>query len=249
MSFDCIKEYKELSGKKDMKVVLIHGQSHKGTTYHMGRLLAEKLAEGENIREFFLPRDLNHFCIGCYACIEDETHCPWWSEKEVIIDALEQADLFIFTSPNYCMGPSAAMKSFLDLMFDNWMVHRPKEWMFQKRAVILCSSAGASSKGVTKLIKQSLFYWGIPYIKAYSLPVHAMNWEMVDEKTRAKIEKKITDLATKIRCVEKPRIGIKTKMMFFVMGRMHAAGWDASPTERQYWQQRGWLDRQRPWKG
>ena len=46
-----------------MKIVLIHGQTHKGTTYHMGRVLAEKLTDNKNITEFFLPRDLNHFCV------------------------------------------------------------------------------------------------------------------------------------------------------------------------------------------
>lgn len=43
----------------------------------MGRILADKLAEEEDIIEFFLPRDLNHFCLGCYSCIEDETKCPF----------------------------------------------------------------------------------------------------------------------------------------------------------------------------
>ena len=47
-----------------MKIVLIYGQNHKGTTYHMGRMLAEKLTTAENIKEFFLPQSLNHFCSG-----------------------------------------------------------------------------------------------------------------------------------------------------------------------------------------
>lgn len=54
-----------------MKIVLIHGQNHKGSSYHIGRLLAEQFTESE-VSEFFLPRDLEHFCIGCYNCIEDE---------------------------------------------------------------------------------------------------------------------------------------------------------------------------------
>lgn len=127
-----------------MKIVLIHGQNHKGCTCHMGRMLAESLADKADVTEFFLPRDMNHFCLGCYSCIENEEKCPFWAEKKVILDALEQAELFIFTTPNYCLAPSGAMKSFLDLMFDCWMVHRPKEWMFKKRAVVISASAGAS---------------------------------------------------------------------------------------------------------
>ena len=34
-----------------MKITLIHGQNHKGSTYHIGRMLAEKL--GGEITEFF----------------------------------------------------------------------------------------------------------------------------------------------------------------------------------------------------
>ena len=54
-----------------MKIVLIHGQNHKGSTYNIGRMIAEKISGGENPVEFFLPRDLNHFCTGCYACVEE----------------------------------------------------------------------------------------------------------------------------------------------------------------------------------
>lgn len=30
-----------------MKIAIINGQNHKGTTYHMGKTFAEKLAGGE----------------------------------------------------------------------------------------------------------------------------------------------------------------------------------------------------------
>lgn len=231
-----------------MKIVLIHGQNHKGSSYHMGRMLADKLAEEANITEFFLPRDLNHFCLGCYSCIEDEAKCPYWSDKKVILDSLEQADLFIFTTPNYCLAPSGAMKSFLDLMFDYWMVHRPKDWMFTKRAVVISASAGASCKKAMQPIKDSLFYWGVPYIKTYGLPIQAMNWNMVKPERKAKIEKRISRIATKIDCSNPPRIGIKTKFFFNIIKLTHVKGWDSSPLEQVYWQERGWLEKARPWK-
>ena len=34
-----------------MKVVIIHGQSHKGSTYHIAHMLAVKISE--DIKEFF----------------------------------------------------------------------------------------------------------------------------------------------------------------------------------------------------
>ena len=43
-----------------MKIVIIHGQSHKGSTYRIARMLAEKIVG--DIEEFFLPRDFGEFC-------------------------------------------------------------------------------------------------------------------------------------------------------------------------------------------
>jgi multimeric flavodoxin WrbA len=214
----------------------------------MGRLLADKIAAEDEITEFFLPKNLNHFCLGCYSCIEDEAKCPYWSEKKVILDAMEQADVFIFTTPNYCLAPSASMVAFLDLMFDCWMVHRPKEWMFEKRAVIFSTSAGAPNNSVIKTVKNSLSGWGIPFIKSYGIAVQAENWGMVKDEKKAKIEKNISKLAMKLLYDKKPYVGLKTRFMFSMMGKMHKAGWDASPVEKQYWEERGWLNNERPWK-
>ena len=68
-----------------MKIVMIHGQNHKGSTYNIGRMIANKIGREEDIVEFFLPRDLNHFCAGCYTCIDDVTKCPFYEEKNKIM--------------------------------------------------------------------------------------------------------------------------------------------------------------------
>lgn len=101
-----------------MKIVMIHGQNHKGSTYTIGRMIANKINCEENVVEFFLPRDLNHFCVGCYACIRDVTKCPFYEEKNKIMTEVESADILIFTTPTYCLRASAPMKSFIDLTFN-----------------------------------------------------------------------------------------------------------------------------------
>ncbi len=231
-----------------MKIAIIHGQNHKGSSYHMGRKLAEKLTQKENIIEFFLPRDLNYFCLGCYACLEDESRCPFWTEKKAIIDAMEQADLLIFTTPNYCLAPSASMKAFLDMMFDAWMIHKPKEWMFRKRAVLFSAAAGASCRDVFRVMKHSLSGWGIPEIKTYGVPVHAMNWEGISSKEKDAILRKLDSMANGLKNKGFPKIHLSTKLNFYFARLLHQKGWDSSPSERTYWQERGWLDRERPWK-
>ena len=58
-----------------MKIVIIHGQSHKGSTYNIAHILAEKI--GGEIKEFFLPRDFGEFCVGCTKCfMESEKMTP-----------------------------------------------------------------------------------------------------------------------------------------------------------------------------
>ena len=232
-----------------MRILLIHGQNHRGTTCNMGRMLAQRLmGEKGAMEEFFLPRDLNGFCLGCGRCIEDEAACPYWKYKQPLLAAMERADVFILTTPNYCLAPSAAMKSFLDMFFDLWMVHRPKAWMFTKRAVVLSASAGASCKKALSTVRDSLFYWGVPCIRTYGRAVQAMRWEDVKPKTQARIRADLERIAISLMRPAAPRAGIRTRVIFGMMRMMHAKGWDASPVERQYWQAQGWLGAARPWK-
>ena len=231
-----------------MKIVLIHGQNHKGSSYHIGKMIADAINGKKEVLEFFLPRDLNHFCIGCYKCIEGDENCPFYSEKAVIMKAVEAADLLIFTTPTYCLRASAPMKSFLDLTFTYWMSHRPRKSMFSKRAVVVSTAAGSGAKSATKDVKTALFYWGVPYIKSYGIAVQAMNWDMVSAKNKEKIQKNVVQLASKLSNGKKSYIGIKTRFMFKMMALMQSAGWGSSPIEKEYWEKNGWLGRKRPWK-
>lgn len=133
-----------------MKIVMIHGQNHKGSSYHIGRILAEKLGTEQEITEFFLPKDLNHHCLGCYTCLESEEKCPFYAEKQIIANAMECAELLIFTTPNYCMAPSAPLKAFMDLFFQYWIPHRPRKAMFSKKAVVISTAAGTGDGGGDK---------------------------------------------------------------------------------------------------
>lgn len=229
----------------DKKVLLIHGQSHFGTTCHMGRELAAMITKPSGIQEIFLPRDLNHFCKGCFGCIEDEKKCPYWSEKEPIMKAMEESDILIFTTPNYCNGPSSPMKAFLDLFFDIWMIHKPKPWMFTKTAIVLCASAGAPCHGPLKEVKHCLRFWGIPHIYTYGLAVQAMNWDMVTDQIRDRITAHLKAIAKRVNYSHS---AISQHMLFSFMRSLHRRGWDSSPSEKQYWQDMGWLDRKRPWQ-
>ena len=229
-----------------MKIVLLNGQNHKGSSYHIGRMIADKI-EGENeITEFFFPKDLPHFCTGCCRCIEDVSACPFYEEKKVILEAIDAADILIFTTPTYCLHVSAPLKSLIDLTFDLWMSHRPMGSMFKKKAAVVSASAGSSVRSALKDVNDALVYMGVPKIIKYGLPVHAMNWQGVPGKKKAKIEKDTLAIAKKLSSGQ-PAVGIKTRFLFTVMGKMQKKGWNASPIETQYWKEKGWLDGKKPW--
>ncbi|MBQ9764833.1 MAG: NAD(P)H-dependent oxidoreductase [Lachnospiraceae bacterium] len=230
-----------------MKIVMIHGQNHKGSTYNIGRMIANKISR-EDIVEFFLPKDLNHFCLGCYTCIDDVTKCPFYEEKNIIMSAVEAADVLIFTTPTYCLRASAPMKSFIDLTFNYWMSHRPRKCMFSKKAIVVSTAAGCGAKTAVKDITDALFYWGIPCILPYGISIQAMNWNGVNDKKKQKIERDTTKIANKVLKKKNVKVGLKTKAMFMLMRMMQKADFGSGEADRAYWEKNGWLDRERPWR-
>lgn len=219
-----IKQFNLQKGKIKMKIVLIHGQNHKGSSYHIGRMLAEQLAESE-ISEFFLPKDLEHFCVGCFSCVKNEEKCPFYTEKKHIMDEVEKADLLIFTTPTYCMRASAPMKAFIDLTFTYWMSYKPRTCMFNKKAVVISTAAGTGMKTAIKDITNALFYWGVPYVKKYGIAVQAMAWEQVADKKKQRIKQDVERMARTVSSNKDIHVGFKTKFMFGIMRMMQNKGW------------------------
>lgn len=229
-----------------MKIVLIHGQNHKGSTYNIGRMLAEKL-DGE-IEEIFLPRDFGQFCIGCTNCfIKRESLCPHYEKLIPITKAMDEADVLIFASPVYVYHLTGPMKTLLDHYGYRWMVHRPEEKMFSKQAVCISTAAGAGMKSTNKDMADSLFFWGIPKIYKYGVAVRATSYEKIDDKTKKKIEQRTTILANKIKEKNgKVKPGIKTIGFFSIMRMLQKGGWNEA--DKVYWKEKGWTGKQRPWK-
>ena len=232
-----------------MKIVMINGQNHKGSTYNIGRLLAKNIGSDKDIVEFFLPKDLNHFCLGCYTCIDDDTKCPFYEEKNRIMKEVEEADILIFTTPTYCLRASAPMKSFIDLTFNYWMSHRPRKWcMFNKKAVVISTAAGSGAKKAVKDVSDALFYWGIPCIVEYGICIQAMNWDGVSEKKKQKIEKDTIRIAQRLSRKKCVKAGIKTKAIFSLMRMMQKADFGSGEADKSYWEKSGWLGKERPWR-
>lgn len=168
-----------------MKIIVIHGQNHKGNTWNVANILLQDITCEKEVKEFFLPKDLNHFCTGCYSCLEGRDKCPFWEDKKPIDDAM--------------------------------------------------------------LVADNLLNWGIPEVITYGISVNAMNWNMVPDKKKVKIEKDMKTLASKLSRKKTVKVGIKTRFLFLFYGGMQKADWGASPSEKEYWKSRGWLNGVKPW--
>lgn len=222
-----------------MKIAVIHGQSHQGSTYHVTQLLLKQFPDSE-ITEF----KVNNLkpCIGCFNCvIKGEDKCPHKDDIQPIIKAMEASDLIIADSPNYCMGMTGQLKTLFDHMAYRWISHRPHPSMRKKIGVAISTTAGVGAYGTSKAIKKQMFWWGIPMTYRISAAVAAMSWEEVKLETRSKIEKKVQKTAKKIhRHIKKVKPGIKSGFFFNLMGAQQKKNkWN--PVDRKHWENNGWI--------
>ena len=231
-----------------MRVILISGTVHKGSTYSIARIMAEKLTTPENISEVFLPRDFDEFCCGCTSCfIKGEENCPHYEKLRPITELIDAADVIILASPVYVYHATGQMKALLDHYGYRWMAHRPDERMFRKQAVVVTTAAGAGVKSTLKDMADSCFFWGIPQTYRLGRAVAATDWQSVKPKVKDSIESKAGSIAKKIlKRQGKVPVPMKTRAFFKIMSLMQRNGWNEA--DKKYWTDKGWTGSKRPWK-
>ena len=230
-----------------MNIVIIHGQNHQGSTCLGARDLAEKV--GGQTQEFFLPKDFDKPCLGCYTCFQtDLTHCPHYGKLEPLAEAILEADLLIFDSPVYVYHATGQMMSLLDHFGTWWVVHRPRPEMARKQAVVIATAAGGGMKSTMKDMADSLEMWGIPRVYRLGFGVQAVKPEEIPTGIQARIHRKTSRLAEKIRKNPgKTGFHPRAKMWFFLVLFAHKHFPPAQP-DYDYWEERGWHSGGRPWK-
>ena len=231
-----------------MRVLIISGTNHKGSTYSIGRIVAEKLTKAENISEVFLPRVFDEFCCGCTNCFSKSAEkCPHYAKLRPITELIDAADVLILTSPVYVYHCTGQMKALLDHYGWRWMSHRPDERMFSKQAVVVATAAGAGMKSTMKDMADSCFFWGIPKTYKLGKAVRAVDWNSVSPKMKDSINAKTDSIAKKLlKRQGKVPVGIKTRAFFKIMSLLQRNGWNKA--DMDYWKEKGWTGSKRPWK-
>lgn len=237
-----------------MKIVVVNGTEKKGVTFRLKEMFLAQFRGNAEILEFYLPKDCPTFCAGCTTCfVKGEDYCRHSEQAKPIREAIESADLLVFTSPAYVMHATGAMKSFLDHMAFRWLPHRPHPAMFAKRAVILTQCLGAGAKSAAKDIKDSLSWWGISKIAVCSMSLMSgITWEKLPVKKQNTIAFKIKKLAkqfAKINYTKPARVKLKTKLKFYLCRIIQKTVHKKQPSlDSVYWAEQGWLGKRRPWR-
>lgn len=235
-----------------MNITVINGGMRHGSTWHCKETIVKALVERTDtmVTEFTLPKDLPHFCTGCYQCfLKGEQTCPHAAFVKPIVDALVESDLIVLTSPVYGLDVAAPMKALIDHLCFMWMSHRPNAAMFHKLGLVVTTTAGMGAGRTAKTMRLSLMYWGTKNIFTFKKPVGAMNWDDIPAQKHQKIQRDARVLARRIQKaadnIDRLHKPLLRSFMFSMMASMHK-GSNWNPTDRMHWERQGWLAGKRP---
>ena len=234
-----------------MKITVLHGQMHKGSTYHITEKLVNALKDDTTeVTEFFMPKDSPDYCVGCVQCIlRSEENCPHVEKVRPLVRAIEDADVVIIQSPCYVYGMTGQLKVSLDHLAYRWLPHRPHPDMFRKVGVAISTAAGAGTKEVTKAIKTNMNFWGIPKVFQYGVNVRGANWAEVNDAVKQKADRDMKKLASKVKGqLGRVKPNVRGRFMFGLMRKLIKSNDDWSGIDKEHWESQGWLGAKRPWR-
>lgn len=230
-----------------MKIVIIHGQNHIGSTCTIARELAGKV--GGDIREFFLPKDFAEPCLGCFTCFQKTIDdCPHAASLKPLREALLASELIILDSPVYVYHATGSMMNFLDHFGTWWIVHRPEPAMCGKQAVAVTTAAGGGMASAARDMADSLKMWGISRVYRLGVGVQAVSPDEIPAGIRQRIYRRTDRLAAMIRRRQGSRgMNCRARFWFSLMRLAHRHLPPAEP-DYSYWEDQGWHGAKRPWR-
>ena len=237
-----------------MKIAVIYGFMRKGSTYQCTQLLLEDLARQTEteVTEFFLPRDMPHFCTGCFGCIhKNEDKCPHYDMVHPISKAMDEADVVVLASPTYVYNMSGPLKALMDHFGYMWMPHRPRPSMFHKVGVVISTTAGGGAGVTCKAMKRNLVMWGAKRVYQFGMAVQAAGWQDVKPKMREQIAARMEKLSHRVLKAHRRIDRLwPTPVSFFWVSLVRAmvkADW-WNPPDKVHWNEQGWAAGKSPWR-
>ena len=170
-----------------MKICIINGQNHRGSTYHIGRMLADKLADAGDITEFFLPRDFGEFCCGCTNCfMKSAEKCPHYEKLSPITRAVDEADLLALMEEEEADAYTAEKEAAAQAEQD-----RLKAEEEAKKAAEEAAASGAEQPKENKVTKIASGFLGVVVLIA--LAAGGIFYAFAKQKQKKQAEKEALD--------------------------------------------------------
>lgn len=220
-----------------MKVLIINGSPRKGNTWEIVELVKDSMIKHGDVEfeEVMLSEMDIPTCKGCFNCfIYGEDKCPHFKKIQSITERIMLADCLIMTSPVYALNVSGLLKNFID--HTAYFYHRP--YFFDKKALVISSTAGGAAKKVCSYLYDTLKHWG--YNKVYKLPVACGSIECKpSEKVKDKCYKIGNDFYEDVSSGKLYSPSLK-RIMFYNLWRTLSLTWDdKDAADRRYWHETG----------
>lgn len=214
-----------------MKCLVIHGSPRRGNTWDVLKITENEMKKHGSFEfeEIELAKERIPTCIGCFNCIfKDENMCPHKDKIQEIVNKIQQSDALILTSPVYSMQVSGLLKNFIDHMSYNF--HRPR--FFNKKVLIITTTAGAGHKDAANYLKSVMNYWGINYTLTIPIAYRAME---LSDKNKEIVIKNATKFASEINSGKLHQPNIKSILMYNLWKGMSLEGKVVESADYKYW--------------
>ncbi len=228
-----------------MQICVVHGSPRRGNTWQALTLVRRELLQlgAVEFTEYQVPNDMAAYCCGCYACFErGEQYCPAAAEMQPIGASMLAADAVILTSPAYVIGPSAAMKNFLDHTACLFMAHRPEPRLFGKPALVLSTAAGYGARQANAVMARCLRHWGASVIAQASIRIYAADWSQMPARKQQRLGRRLRRDARRLyaAAARPPSLTMFGRGLFVLMRSMMKSYPDGH-MDKEYWRRQGWL--------
>ncbi len=229
-----------------MKILAVMGSPRKnGNSYRITSQIEQCLKKlGEVEFEYLFLADMKlEMCRGCALCIKfGGDKCPIKDDRKQIEQKLLAADGVIFVSPVYAMNMTALLKNLLDRF--SFTMHRPR---FFKQYTLLVSVSGGSGLKETISRMSALKYCGFNIVG--SLGIGVLDFELISENTKNKIQQKISAAANKFYQVidlkKKYSPSLDNLIAFHAQKTAFPLLKDRLPRDYAYFVEKGWLNKKR----
>ena len=222
-----------------LNYLIINGSPRRANTWKIVERVKDTLnKKEENTFDEVDLIDLNlPPCTGCYNCFNvGEDKCPHQNIVGPIVEKMKKCDGLIITTPVYVLNVSGLIKNFFDHLA--YFYHRP--YFFDKKALIVVTTAGNGNKKVSSYMDENLRNMG--YNQRFILSfVHAVDSHgYLPLKTKEKIDSTADKFYNNIKQNKIKSPSMKALFMYNIWRAMAQA--NTIPADSKYWQDNNLLN-------